>query len=106
MAPTIISYEEAKDTIGVLPSLAPLLNVIILFALSTVLEQKLETIPSEQSPDYGYIGMVMPVGIYALRSPVPWEDWPNPGAHPAAADTAVVQANLHILYEANKAVYD
>ena len=50
--------------------------------------------------------MVMLVGIYTLCSPVPWEDWSNPGAHPSASDTAVKQENLCIPYEANKAVYD
>lgn len=106
MAPTTITYEEAKENVGTLPSLAPRPNAVNLRALSLHLEQKLETIPSQQSPEYGYTGMVMPPEIYALRTPTPWTDWPDPGAHPPAAATTVEQNNLRILYDANKAVYD
>jgi hypothetical protein len=70
------------------------------------LEQKLETIPSHQSPEFGYAGMVMPPEIYELRTNTPWNDWTDPGPHPAAAQTAVEQANIRSLYEADKTVYD
>ena len=103
---TLVTYDQAKDTIGVLPSLAPRPNAINLRALTEDLEQKLETIPSHQSPEFGYVGMVMPLEIYALRTPTPWNDWPNPGPHPEAAATTVEQGNLRILYEANKNVWD
>jgi hypothetical protein len=64
MAPTLVMYDEAKETIGALPSVAPRPNAVNLRALSTDLEQKLETIPSHQSPKFGYVGMVMPPEIY------------------------------------------
>ena len=87
MAPTLVTYDEAKETIGTLPSVAPRPNAVNLRALSTDLEQKLETIPSHQSPEFGYVGMVMPPEIYTLRTTTPWNDWPDPGPHPVAAQT-------------------
>ena len=106
MAPAVVTYDEAKKTIGTLPSLAPRPNAVNLRALSTELEQKLETIPSQQSPEFGYTGMVMPPEIYALRTTTAWADWPDPGNHPATADNTVEQTNVRTLYDANKAVYD
>jgi hypothetical protein len=50
--------------------------------------------------------MVMPPEIYALRTPTLWTDWPDPGPHPAAAQTTVEQGNIRALYEADKMVYD
>jgi len=106
MAPTLVTYDEAKNTIGTLPMVTPRPNAVNLRALSIDLEQKLETIPSHQSPEFGYVGMVMPPEIYALRTPTQWNDWPDPGPHPAAATTTVEQNNLRNLFEANKIVYD
>jgi hypothetical protein len=103
MAPSIITFEEATDIIGILPSLAPCPNASNIRALSEHLEQRLQTIPSQQSPDFGYLGLVQPAAIYALRTNVPWTDWPDPGPHSAAANTT---AHLCTLYDANKAVFD
>jgi hypothetical protein len=73
MAPTLITYEEAKATIGTLLSLDPRPNSVNIRALLMDLEQKLETIPSHQSPEHGYAGMVMDPALYALRAPTtPW----------------------------------
>jgi hypothetical protein len=102
----VITYDEAKETIGTLPSLAPRPNAVNLRALTQCLEQRLETIPAQQSPENGYVGMVMPDEIYALRSNTPWTDWENPGPHPAEAATSVEATNLKTLYDSNKAVYD
>ena len=107
MAPSVITFEEAKEIIGILPSLAPRPNASNIRALSEQLEQRLQTIPSQQSPDFGYLGLVQPAAIYALRiAEEPWTDWPNPGPHPPAANTTAQQNNLKTLYDANKAVYD
>ena len=106
MAPTLVTYEAAKDIIGTLPSVDPRPNAVNLRALSTDLEQKLETIPSQQSPECGYVGMVMPDEIYALRTDTPWQDWPDPGPHPQAAATTAEQGNIRALYDAEKTVYD
>jgi len=106
MAPTTITYDSAKVTVGTLPSLAPRPNAVNIRALTLHLEQKLETIPSTQSPENGYVGLVMPDEIYALRSPNAWIHWPDPGPHPAAAATNVEARNLQTLYDSNKAVFD
>lgn len=107
MAPVLITYEEAKETIGTLPSLAPRPNTVNIRALSSDLEQKLETIPSHQSPEHGYAGMVMDPALYALRAPTtPWIEWNDPGPHAPAADTTAEQGNLRTLYDANKNVFD
>jgi hypothetical protein len=106
MAPTTITYDSAKETIGTLPSLAPRPNAVNIRALTLHLEQKLETIPSTQSPENGYVGLVMPDEVYALRSPNAWMNWPDPGPHPAAAATNVEARNLQTLYDSNKAVFD
>ena len=107
MAPSLITYEEAKEIIGVLPSVAPRPNASNLRVLSEHLENKVQTIPApQQSPDYGFLGMVQPIAIYALKSNVPWVDWEDPGAHPAAAGTTAEQNNIKTLYDANKAAYD
>ena len=106
MAPSVITFEEAREIIGALPSLAPRPNASNIRALSEHLEQRLQTIPSQQSPEFGYLGLVQPALIYALRTNEPWNNWPDPGPHPAAANTTAEQNNLRTLYEANKAVYD
>lgn len=106
MAPTTITYEEAKEKIGTLPDLAPRPNANNLRALTLHLEQRLETIPSFQAPDHGYVGLVMPPEIYALRTATAWTDWPNPGPHPDPADTTAQQNNNKTIYDSNKAVYD
>jgi hypothetical protein len=49
-----------------LPSLAPLPNAVNISALSTLLEQRLEKIPSTQAPEHDFFGMVMPEQIYVL----------------------------------------
>eukprot|EP00804_Cyclotella_cryptica_P023697 CCRYP_019320-RA/>CCRYP_019320-RA protein AED:0.37 eAED:0.35 QI:0/0/0/1/1/1/6/0/1607 len=106
MAPISVTYEEAKETIGILPSLAPRPNASNLCALSRHLEQRLQTIPCHQAPEHGFLSMVMPPAIYALCSDTPWEEWPNPGPHPATAETTAKQNNLRNVYDANKAVFD
>jgi hypothetical protein len=78
---TLITYDEAKDVIGTIPKLDPHPNADILQALSKYIEEKLETIPSHQSAEFGYMGMAMPVEQYALRTNTPWMDWNNPGPH-------------------------
>eukprot|EP00804_Cyclotella_cryptica_P014650 CCRYP_012669-RA/>CCRYP_012669-RA protein AED:0.66 eAED:0.28 QI:0/0/0/0.66/0/0.33/3/0/1062 len=106
MAPISVAFEEAKETIGILRSLAPRPNASNLRALSQHLEQELQTIPCHQAPEHGFLGMVMPPAIYALRSDTPWEEWPDPGPHPVTAETTAEQNNLRIVYNANKAVFD
>eukprot|EP00804_Cyclotella_cryptica_P012938 CCRYP_002290-RA/>CCRYP_002290-RA protein AED:0.50 eAED:0.37 QI:0/0/0/1/0/0/2/0/633 len=106
MAHALITYEEAQKAVGILPSLAPRPNAVNIRALSRLLEQRLEKIPCTQAPEHGFVGMVLPAQIYALRCEAPWTEWPDPGNHPAAANTSVEQRNVKTIYDANRVVFD
>ena len=88
---TLITYDEAKGIIGTLPTLDPRPNAVNLRTLSQYIEQKLKTIPSHQSAEFGYMGMAMPVEQYALQTNTPWNDWLDPGPHPQPGATTVQQ---------------
>ncbi len=72
------------------------------------LVDKLISVPSQQTADHGYAGMVEQEELYALRMNTPWVPFPDPGTHatidPAAANGANCQAR--IVYTANKKVFD
>ena len=55
----IISYDEALRQIGVLPSLHPRPNATNIRNLEVALFERLEGMPSDQSPEFGYKGMVL-----------------------------------------------
>ena len=74
-----LTYEEVKQVIGTLPSLAPRPNFTNIRALWIDLVDKLTSIPSQQNAALGYAGMVQPTDIYALDTNEPWKDWGNPG---------------------------
>ena len=61
-----ITAKEAIAMAGVLPSLHPQLNGTTLNKLEQDLVKKLSTVPSCQSTDEGYGGMVEDPTIYAL----------------------------------------
>ena len=67
--------------VSVLPSLYPRPNGTNLNKLERDLVEKLSTVPSFQSMDEGYSGMVDDTAIYALRCATPWEEFPDPGPH-------------------------
>ena len=74
-----ITYEEATKTVGTLPSLAPRPNATNIRALTADLVDKLLTIPSPESTDLGYSGLVLSEEIYLLDSQVPWQGTVDPG---------------------------
>ena len=76
-----ITYEEARANIGVLPSLEPRPNSTYLRAMWIDVVDKLTMMPSEQSADHGYSGMVQPEEVYALDSGEPWRDIADPGPY-------------------------
>lgn len=106
MVPSVITFEVAKAIIGTLPSLAPRPNPSNISLLTEHFEQGLQTIPSTQALEYGYLGTVMPEQIYALRTQTPWANRQDPEAHPAAANTAADQNNIRAIYNADKSVFD
>ena len=79
MSTTAISYEEAKTRIGMLPTCSPRPNATNIRALVKTLAERAATIPSAQSNDHGYLGMVVTPGEYALVCNTPWRDFPDPG---------------------------
>jgi len=109
MAPAIISYAEAVETIGILPSLAPRPNATNLRLLQRVLGDSLEGIVSFQSDEFGFRGMVESVPIYALRTNVPWVEFPDPGHHRELDEgsnrTTTAQHDLEVVFQAKKGVH-
>ena len=82
MSHPVITYEEAVAAIGVLPSLAPRPCATNIRALETDLTDKLIIVPSEQTADLGYSGLVNQDAVYALQTNTPWENFADPGQVP------------------------
>ena len=78
-----MTYGNAGDVSGKLPSLGTRTTATNIRALVVELFDKLTIIPSEQAPDLGYAGMAEQEATYALSTNTPWTNWPNPGAHRA-----------------------
>ena len=107
MSHPAVSYEDAKAAIGILPSLAPRPSSTSIRALTTDLVDKLTTIPSEQSADWGFSGLIEQNALYALKTGgTAWLDWVNPGPHRQIGGTAEEQRDAETRWEANKKVFD
>ncbi len=117
MTLTTTTYEEARLKIGTLPSLAPRPNFQLIRIMEADLVDKLIAIPSQQSTELGYSGMVQHVDIYALQTNTPWTNWADPGitrigtrVNPNADGStnvaAAVARDEQAIYDANRAVYD
>ena len=104
MSHPAITYEDAAQLIGVLPTLEPRPTATNIRSLVVNLVNKLISIPSQQTADHGYAGMVEQDELYVLRTNNPWVLTPDPGAHatvdPAAMDDINRQAR--IIYTAEK----
>ena len=109
MSAPLITFEDAVSIVGKIPPLHPRPSGTNLRACTLDLIVKLSVIPSHQSPDHGYSGMVEEPAIYALTSPsTPWVDWPDPGPHRTIDEAldAAFQADALVQYNAYKKVYD
>jgi len=107
MSHPAVSFEDAKDAISILPSLAPCPNSTNIRALTADLVDKLTTIPSEQSADWGYSGLVEQNELYSLKTGgTAWRNWANPGPHAPTGGTAEEQKATETSWEANKKVFD
>ena len=103
-----ITFEDVVSIVGTLPPLHPRPSGTNLRACALDQISKLSGMPSHQSPDHGYSGMVEEPAIYALTSPTtPWVDWPDPRPHRtiAVALDAAGQADALVQYNAYKKVY-
>ena len=69
------------------------------------MKERAEAVPSAQSADFGYRGLVEQPAEYALRSPTPWMDAPNPGAHRPVGLAAGPTRDAEATYEAEKVAY-
>ena len=67
-----VSYADAVAAIGTLPSLAPRPCATNIRALTINLVNKLTIVPSEQSADLGFSGLVEQDAVYALQTMIPW----------------------------------
>ena len=76
-------------------------------ALYTLLYDVLAKIPSFQSLNHGYQGMVDATNVYALTREAAWIDFPNPGLHRQADGylNPVTQRNADTIFGAATLVY-
>ena len=107
MSHPAVSFDDAMRVIGTLPTLEPRPNSTNIRALVLDLVDKLTTIPSEQSADWGYSGLVEQDQIYALKTGgTHWRNWTDPGPHRATGGTTTQQRDAEATYEADKRVFD
>ena len=107
MSHPAVSFEDATRVIGIVPSLGPRPNSTNIRALTADLDDKLTTIPSEQSADWGYSGMITMDEIYGLRTGgTHWANWTDPGPHAPIGGTSEEQRDNDKQYDAHKKVYD
>jgi hypothetical protein len=94
IAPTYeIDYDIAIAAIGTLPS------------LERALFDRLETLQSTQSEEWGFRGLAEQPAEYALKSATPWVHSPNPGLHRQLGLNAGETRDAEALYSAEKAAY-
>ena len=66
-------------------------------------------IPSFQTADFWYMGMVEEAAVYALTGADPWVDFPDPGAvhgHIDGIATATQQKDKEAIFISKKGIYD
>ena len=100
-----VSYENARDRIGTLPSLQPRPTHSNIRALERDLFEKLQAIQSAQSEEWGYRGLAEQPAEYALKSPTPWTNTNNPGPHRTLGLNAAETRDAEAQYDTNKAAY-
>ena len=106
MSHPVVTYEDVDQLIGDLLSLEPLPTATNIRTIVVNLVNKLISLPSQQTADHGYAGMVEQNELYELRTNIPWVPTLDPGPHvtvdPNAADDANRQSR--IIYTAAKKV--
>ena len=108
MATTLVTYEEARAQVGTLPTCHPRPNSTNIRQLVKVLSERVAGIPSTQSPENGYYGMVVTREEYALVSNDQWQDFPDPGPVRGAIDgnaTSTEQRDAEAVYQAAKTIF-
>ena len=103
-----VTIEIANDLLANPPTLHPRPNGTNIRALVQWYDQKLGSIPSQQSREHGYSGMTTQTEVYALKSNTPWRDTPDPGPHrpiDPSLNTAG-QNDAEVEFKFNKSVFD
>ena len=100
-----IDYDTATAAIGTLPSLHPRPSHTNIRALERALFDRLETLQSTQSEEWGFRGLAEQPAEYALKSATPWVHSPNPGLHRALGLNAGETRDAEALYNGQKAAY-
>ena len=102
----LVTYEEAKTRIGVLPSCYPRPNAKNLRIMIKALIERLQGIPSFQSSRYGYMGFVVSREEYLLTGEQPWNDYPDPGRHRTMGGSASEQRDKDVRFNYMSNVYN
>jgi hypothetical protein len=104
-----ITFERAKEHVGVIPTMHPRPTFDNINQAVIHLVRKLQQLPApHQSTRNGYAGKILSAAQYALLDAQAWIDWPYPGPHhtfPNGADrTTMEQAKT--VWTANNDVYN
>jgi hypothetical protein len=100
-----IDYDTATAAIGTLPSLHPRPSHANIRALERDLFEKLKTLQSTQSEEWGFRGLAEQPAEYALKSVTPWVHSPNPGQHRPLGLAAGPTRDAKAVYLAEKSAY-
>lgn len=100
-----IDYDTATAAIGTLPPLTPRPSHANIRALERDLFEKLETLQSTQSEEWGFRGLAEQPAEYALKSATAWVHSPNPGQHRQLGLNAGDTRDAEAVYLAEKAAY-
>jgi hypothetical protein len=104
-----ITFEQAKEHVGVIPTMHPRPTFDNINQAVIHLVRKLQQLPApHQSARNGYAGKILSVPQYALLDNQAWVDWPYPGPHhtfPQGADRATME-QAKTVWTANNDVYN
>jgi len=100
-----IDYDTATAAIGTLPSLHPQPSHANIRALERDLFEKLETLQSTQSKEWGFRGLAEQPAEYALKSGTAWTHSPNPGQHRPLRLAAQCTRDAEAVYLEEKLAY-
>ena len=108
MSVRAVSAKDATIYVGTLPSVSPRPTATNLCQLVRVMSERAQPIPSQQSEDHGYQGLIEAPTVYALTGSPSWTMIMNPGPHRAvvANATGLEQRNSETIYNAAKGFYN